>query len=212
MKIAKKYNPFFIFAIVFLVIFLFFSYAVRLNLFNEWDVQTITYVQKIFPVPFDTFFSLLSLLGSFEIMGAFLFLVLLFHRKFKYEVISFTFFISAHVIEFFGKAFLYHPGPPHQFFRYNIGFLFPSAFVQPGSSYPSGHSLRIVFLSVILSYLTLHTKGLDKTKRYIALIFIGVFTFLMLLSRISLGEHWTTDVVGGSIFGASMAFFTLVFF
>ena len=38
-----------------------------------------------------------------------------------------------------------------------------------------------------------------------------VFCFVVLISRISLGEHWTTDVIGGGLLGASFAFLSQVF-
>jgi membrane-associated phospholipid phosphatase len=33
----------------------------------------------------------------------------------------------------------------------------------------------------------------------------------MLTSRIYLGEHWTSDVIGGGLLGASFAFLSLLF-
>jgi len=37
------------------------------------------------------------------------------------------------------------------------------------------------------------------------------FNGVMLMSRVSLGEHWTSDVVGGAILGTSAAFFSFLF-
>src|SRR5437868_5545694 len=53
-------------------------------------------------------------------------------------------------IELFGKLFVYHPSPPHMFYRGVIHFNLPSSYVPVEYSYPSGHVTRTAFIIVFL--------------------------------------------------------------
>ncbi len=196
-------------AFLFFILFILFTFVVKKDLLNSFDFDTTVRLQNHTPIKYDFFLSFFSLVGSFEILAGFLFFIALFRRK----ILSFLIFIplvGAHIIEIIGKSLMNHPGPPFLFFRYNLDFLFPSSYIQPGSSYPSGHSLRVVFVSIIISYL-INKMKINNANKILFNLLLFIVNGLMLVSRISLGEHWTTDVVGGILLGASSGIFALIF-
>ena len=196
-------------AFLFFALFILFTFVVKKELLNSFDFDTTVRLQNHIPKKFDSFLSSLSLIGSFEILAGIIFLIAIFRKKFA-SLLIFIPFVIAHLIEIIGKSLLYHPGPPFLFFRYNLNFLFPSSYVQTGSSYPSGHSLRVVFVSVIITYL-INKMKIGNSRKILFNSLLFVVNGLMLVSRISLGEHWSTDVVGGILLGLSSGIFALIF-
>ncbi|KKQ23721.1 MAG: phosphatidylglycerophosphatase B [Candidatus Roizmanbacteria bacterium GW2011_GWC2_37_13] len=205
----KKKLLWVVISLLFLFAFAVFTFLVKEDILNNIDFDTTVRLQDNLPERFDSFLSSFSLIGSFEILAGLIFLVALLSRK----IISFFVFIpfvGAHVIEIIGKAFVHHPGPSFMFFRYNLDFLFPSSYVQTGSSYPSGHSMRTVFVTFIFFYLIMKSK-LKMPFKFLLIGLLVLFNGVMLVSRVSLGEHWTSDVVGGALLGTSAAFFSYLF-
>jgi len=190
--------------------FVLFSFLVHKNLFIHLDFDTTVRIQNNIPRRFDLFFSVLSLVGSFEIVSIILLILWAFIRKLRFIFVLFLFGFF-HLLELYGKAFVAHPGPPYLFFRYDIPFQFPTSYVQPGSSYPSGHLARTLFLSTILIFIIYHLKKLSKVQKRLIYLAIVIFAGLMFVSRIYLGEHWLSDVIGGSILGSSMGLISTIF-
>lgn len=73
-----------------------------------------------------------------------------------------------------------------------------------GLSFPSGHASMsaIAFLTIGALLATTHQRARERV--YILLV-ASLITLLVGLSRIALGVHWTTDVIGGWAFGSAWA-------
>ena len=193
---------------LFLGAFLIFSVLVISGIFSQTDQFVTTTIQNYLTKAFDTPLSFLSLLGAFEFSGLFLLIILFFQKLHRSLIVLFMFGLGMG-IELLGKIFLYHPGPPKIFFRYNLDVLFPSAYIQTGHSFPSGHSYRTAFLTLLISYLIFQSKKLSLRSKKLLTTISFVFLFLMLVSRVSLGEHWTTDVIGGLFLGLGLGWLAI---
>ncbi len=194
------------------VLFLVLAYFVRQGAFNGLDLGITLGLQTVIGHLWDIPFSFLSLLGSSEVV----FLLIVALAGFVYLKSSKIFwslgaFFGIYVIELLGKFFIYHPGPPRIFFRYNLPFAFPSSYVQTNYSFPSGHVSRTFFLAVIALFFIYKLK-MPQRSRTLLIILVAIFCVAMIVSRVYLGEHWFSDVVGGILLGSSFSTLALAFF
>lgn len=206
-ELINKKLLFFLASILF-VTFIYFSYLVAKETFTQLDFDTTVKLQDKIPSKFDLPFSFFSVLGSMEVTGAVWVLIFIFvlFKRFWFCAVSLLLLPLALAIEVFGKLFVHHPSPPYLFYRGVLDVNFPLHFTQTDYSYPSGHVTRTAFIIVFLMCFLFFRKG-RIAQPIIQPVLFG-FLLLMIISRVYLGEHWTTDVVGGFLIGTSFGLLT----
>ncbi len=104
--------------------------------------------------------------------------------------------------EMYGKSVVHHPAPPF-FMIKNPTTIFPKYYINDEFSYPSGHAARAVFLGIIFYSIFMIHDSLFQKKKMKILATIGIIGYIGLvsISRIYLGHHWLSDVLGGWLVG-----------
>lgn len=191
-----------------LLLFVFLTITTHLRLWQSFDWDSLAAIQNALPRLFDVPFSLLTLLGSAEATGV-IFLAIVLCAPANQRLPLILTFGLATLIEFVGKTYIDQPTTPRYLVRYVPFFkLALSEKVTAEFSFPSGHALRSIFI-VIVQIKMISSSHWQRNTQYTFYAVLVVFEMVMLVSRVYLAEHWTTDVVAGAMLGAAFALIAL---
>lgn len=112
--------------------------------------------------------------------------------------------------EIYGKSVVHHPAPPFYMIK-NPTTIFPKFYINDQYSYPSGHAARSLFLCLVLIGIFGLNRTFFKKKSHVILSALMLSYILLVgISRIYLGHHWFSDVIGGWLLGLGLGIFTFI--
>ena len=164
------------------------SLAVHLRTLAKFDCYTTTWMNAIGSRPMDWLMTFVTALASPELsMAVLLALCAALWRRFGWRSAAWLFgvFAATALLELALKNCVFQPGPHGMIHRFAfregwIHFVLPYA-------YPSGHALRALLLTGVMACWLMPR----------AATFWWTLGGLVALSRLYLGCHWTSDVLGG---------------
>lgn len=201
----------FLFSSVFgLGAFYVFSRLVKRGYLTQFDFDMTVRLQDNLPVRLDPYWEdiafFVSPISSIVAVIILIIVAFIIHKRFITRIssamigISFALLVAAEV---YGKTIVTQNAPPF-FLLKNPTAHFPTYHVFDVNSYPSGHAGRSMFLAIILGYFV-YTR---VKKQYVRIATIGLLVSLVLavaVGKVYLGQHWTSDIIGGWIVGVAFA-------
>ena len=167
-----------------------FTVAVHVRALVRFDVVTTTWANSIGTRPVDWLMTIATVLMAPEISLLVLGIIcIVLWRRFGWRAAAWLFgvFTIATLVELVLKNVVHQPGPHGVIHR----FMFQEGLIHFSLpyAYPSGHALRALLLAGALAFWV--------TPR--AAVFCWALGGLIAGSRVYLGCHWMTDVLGGAL-------------
>lgn len=187
--------------IIFFVISLIWTFLVYFNVFNNMDIKIYDFIIS-FKSEFNTyFFKIITFLCSImfiALMCIISILLTLIKKDKSYLLIILVTLVSS-VVNLIIKNIIRRDRPD------KINWLI----TESNFSFPSGHSMMATVFYGFLTYLLYRSK-LNKSVKIIILIMMLFLILLIGISRIYLGVHYTSDVIGGFLWGSTLLILIIV--
>ena len=171
---------------------------VKLNVFNTIDDYIYSHASKIINNTNTAIFKGYSFLGT-EIFIILFCLINIIINKSRGVIITIIVFASTLLNQAL-KLIIRRPRPD----------INPLA-IERSFSFPSGHTMIMIVIGGILLYLLWQEKG-SKGKKIIITIIITLIALSVMFSRIYLGVHYFSDIIGGITSGLLFLFISYYYY
>ena len=171
---------------------------VKLNVFNTIDDYIYSHASKIINNTNTAIFKGFSFLGT-EIFIILFCLINIIINKSRGVIITIIVFSSTLLNQAL-KIIIRRPRPD----------INPLA-IERSFSFPSGHTMIMIVIGGILLYLLWQEKG-SKIKKTILTIIIVLIALTVMFSRIYLGVHYFSDIIGGITSGLLFLFISYYYY
>lgn len=192
-KILKENKWYVVSIIILLVIYIILFKSNFYDVILYFDNSIREFVAKIIDNNLTLIFEILTNCGDFYLpCGIIVCIFLIYKNRWYSYILGCGYFLSG-ILALIFKLAISRPRPFDALIR------IPSSF-----SFPSGHTITSIVFYIFLCYLLTYKSG--KIKK---VIFYTFFTFLALIisvSRIYLGVHYFSDVLGGIILSVPCLF------
>lgn len=183
------------------------SYFAKYNSYFPFDIVVTKTIQSFNPEWFDIIMRAMSFIGN-PVPGTLivaLFSLYLIKKKFEVESIYLLFSTSMAVaISYILKFIVGRPRPSSDIIVQAGRFLNPDSF-------PSGHVMFFIGFFGFILFLTY--KGVIlRNMRILVMVKMIVFLILIGISRIYLGAHWFSDVLGAYLVGFLLLWLVCAFY
>lgn len=195
-KISKKHRFLLITYFQFLILGI-----LVLVIHNNLEVSL--FINKLNSPFFDFFFKYWTMLGTFTLIGPIIFLQCF--QKFRYALITAVSSQLGFLLVQIAKRFIWSDAPrPKVFFdgMTDIHYV-TGVHLHTAHSFPSGHTTGAFALFIALALLS---------KRPLWQMLFLITAILVGYSRLYLGQHFTIDVLAGSVIGTVSALSSYLFF
>lgn len=183
------------YCIVLILAFILLAIFVGNNPINNFDIAISHFVQQFHNPTLDKFMILISAFGNLSIASASVIITALLFLLFKYKrEAAFIMAISlTGLVTFSLKRLFSRPRPTDEHVTLIESY--------KNHSFPSGHTLSYVVFFGFLILLMRNLKSVPTSLRNVITGFSIMMFIVGPISRIYLGAHWFTDILGGMLIG-----------
>ena len=174
----------------FVLVFLFFGFSFlaylvindKISFFDNFVYDVITFYQNDFWTGFFKFITFFASVLMIALVSLFSFLIFKNKRYGVFISLNAIFLLILNIL----LKFIFMRERPFELM----------IIIEDGYSFPSGHAMAALGFYGFIIYLLCHLNVSKKVK-YVWTLFLGLFIILIGISRIYLGVHYASDVLGG---------------